>query len=420
MPKALIQLKQHTPILQFQPENGAGIRGSELKPQLDKYLRKYCSAQLEKEKAWFLPVPEGSSHKPALDYRVKIVDQTTQLIDQEMNGLKKTGFFTAGSMEEGGVKHYPMISTATTLTILSAHRGLIDLIKEQAPSFFASTNFGYRKSKGFGSYTVTQIDAEVLGDQSIRNAIAALGNHGKKIYKITDGNIGNSSNSIDILQRVATVSTIMKSGRNFGSTYDRSILMKEYGYSKGYSNEKRMIKLKLAGLNNNYDATASDGTAQKTRVSPYQGEYRYARALLGFTDSYRFRQGPIVHVFDAKHIDDDSQFRLESPLLFKPVRENNKWTVYIIQRDIPAEAFGRSFYLSLSDKKNEVKKNLNTPSPRSTVSIKTPSEGEFNLQEFLDYVAGYGLPSHPAKKAIDESGKTVGLYARYPLIEEVK
>ncbi len=405
MPKTLIQLEQHTPILQFQPENGAGIRGSELKPQLDKYLQKYCSDQLDK--AWFLHVPEGSSQKPALNYRVKIVDQTTQLTDQEIGGINKTGFFTAGSMEKDGVRHYPMISKGATLTFLSAYKGLIDLIREQAPLFFISTNFGYRKSKGFGSYTVTQIDGEVLGARSISNAIATLRNRGKKIYKITDsnvnrsgGNAGKGQNWINVLQQVATVSTIMKSGRNFGGQYDRSILMKEYGYSKGYSNEKRLIKLKLTGIGTTCDMLGSDGCAHKVRISPYQGKYRYARALLGFTDSYKYRSGSVVHVYDEER---GGKFRLESPLLFKPIRENNKWTVYILQHDIPAEAFDRTFYF---DKKE--------------VSIKTPTKEEFNLQEFLDFVASYGTPEHPLTAVINEKGEKVTQYARYPLIEEVR
>jgi len=169
MPRIHVILKQNTPIMHFQhDQQGATVRGTELKPRLDAFLIHHAFGNNPARYERFI-VGHGAQEsqkkdnaekkKQAFDYRVKILPgRSKKTVLYNTDG---TPYFTMG----GSGKHKAVISAEeeqiVELQILSRHAELISIIKAWLCPFFMTINFGFRKSKGFGSYTVKQIDDHV-------------------------------------------------------------------------------------------------------------------------------------------------------------------------------------------------------------------------------------------------------------------
>ena len=88
-----IKLKQHTPLIHFQhDQDGATLRASEVKPKLDKYILIQLGAgDYEKGKAqakakgWLV----GKGDHPALDYKMRILDNPDNIIVLNTNEKKR-------------------------------------------------------------------------------------------------------------------------------------------------------------------------------------------------------------------------------------------------------------------------------------------------------------------------------------------
>lgn len=419
MPKLTVQLTQHTPILQFHAEAGAGLRGTELKPALDRFLLRHCPVPRE----WLQP--NSDEDVRALQYRVKIVDTAAE-ITSDPKSIRRTGFFAAGlEKADQGVVHMPKLGTGATVTFLSAHQGLLDCIAQWVGPFFATTNFGYRKTKGFGCYTVQTLNGQHYSSTVEADIRAVL--DGAKLYELNT----NGQTWEQVLASVAQTNAVMKSGINLASqmgSYDRSILMKQYGYAvrtlrngtkPAFSNEKRMMKQglrRIHQISSSYDNGEDREYVDCEPGAIRQQDYRFIRAMLGFADQYTFRDRAgklIVTAFDVATTDaanpKKGMFRMESPLLFKPVNTGNGWRVFIVQRPLPKEIFDRAFWFTTAA-------NNFRPGDGNTILIRTPKASEFDLEDFLDFVAAYDRP----QQAKDAQGRPLRLMCRYPLIREVK
>jgi len=439
MPKIEVKLKQHTPILQREDQFGAGIRGTELKPALDRFLW----ARYGKSHAALLNSCRMDPAKPeqqALNYRVKIVGSEQKVLCTP-NDLRKTGYYSCAMP---GADHKPMYSDKEiSVTFLSASAELLKLVKVCISEFFFCTNFGYRKSKGFGSYSVVRINGE---EQNMPKLFAQIKSTqpGGKLYEITAANLYGCTTEqqfIKVLQSVAMVANIMKSGINFGGKYDRSILMKEYAYSNrtasgrekpSYSNEKRKMKEDIPAIRRisaEYDANCRSGIQKITLpTTPKPTKYRFSRAMLGFAEQYTFRnmrrESKEVFVYDAAD-PKNGGFRMQSSLLFKPIFINREWRVFILMRELPEGIYNREFYFS-TYKFSKAENEQRTASERTrilneklttgeAIKLATPAKEEFSLQDFMACTAAY----RRAKQTAAPYGGLVGLKGRYPLIEEV-
>jgi len=188
--KLNFKLKQHTPIIHFQhDQEGATLRASELKPKLDKFLIKKLALTKEIEKNGeqiIVPKKEyehwfNNKEKLSLDYKVGIEAKERRM---ELNNLIKLeiktkrnnrtgenevptnlpGFFgnmmkieefVSGKKNPKKVTFYSDISIYfTSFTPTINNRILIEVIKEYFAEFLATTNFGTRQSKGFGSFYI--------------------------------------------------------------------------------------------------------------------------------------------------------------------------------------------------------------------------------------------------------------------------
>lgn len=135
-----VDLKQHTPLIQFQADQeGATLRASEVKPRLDKFIKSIIPN--EQFKQWI-----KDEEKPSLKYQMRIDRKSMIRIEKSIiNEPKNLCLFNG-----------------ITVTIKSQHNDLIEIIKRNICDFFIINNFGFRQSKGYGSFTVENIDGNVI------------------------------------------------------------------------------------------------------------------------------------------------------------------------------------------------------------------------------------------------------------------
>lgn len=176
-----VTLKQHTPLIHFQhDQEGATLRASEVKPKLDKFIltklgekptdeqknkgqekwEEYKTnfnknkEEKDKEKRDFDDLDSyekgtfiakaldwlvGKGEHPALDYKMRI--------EAEGGCFKK-------QLKIINAKREAVIYEKNLLKINTGEY-MAKLLMEYISPFFVVHNFGYRQSKGYGSYTVT-------------------------------------------------------------------------------------------------------------------------------------------------------------------------------------------------------------------------------------------------------------------------
>ncbi len=178
MPKTIVKVKQCTPLLQFQAEQkGAGLRGTEMKPLLDRCLkRKFGYEQLRNYQ-----LPNDDPSICAYDYRLVIepmIDASVVINPPNPTAIGIPCFQLKSDMK--GVQAANQI----TLRFSSIHKELLQHIKEVIVAFFQVHNFGFRKSKGFGGFSVVSIDEKEYSGaieeyEPIMDQLRESGYHGK-------------------------------------------------------------------------------------------------------------------------------------------------------------------------------------------------------------------------------------------------
>lgn len=165
-----VTLKQHTPLIHFQPgQYGATLRASEVKPKLDRFiLAKLGNGDYEigkiiaKDNGWLI----GNGVHRALNYKMKI-ENGERLIDVSLNVKKKNNKYTTadfplllsnmGGQESADDLVNLVMYKNVTWTIITDNLLLHERLKEQIPYFVMNCNFGQRANKGFGSFSVTKM-----------------------------------------------------------------------------------------------------------------------------------------------------------------------------------------------------------------------------------------------------------------------
>jgi len=166
-----LTLKQHTPIIHFQhDQKGATLRGTELKPKLDKFLFEKID---DVKVSWLI----GKGDKKAFDYKVRIIPIGKSWKDyiekpkEKNGGLKQKwnkkeerystetfpyplyfGNLGEDYYKEDTIKKFGFYEDSISVSILCFHSKLLELIKNYFPEFLAINNFGSRQGKGFGSF----------------------------------------------------------------------------------------------------------------------------------------------------------------------------------------------------------------------------------------------------------------------------
>lgn len=371
-----VTLKQHTPLIHFQHDQyGATLRASEVKPKLDKFILERLGEgqyqkgiDIAKENGWLV----GKGEHSALDYRMSIV---ANKIDKNiyLNAIPKTKYnpeirsteivyltnFPLLLSNMGGKKNEDELvnfSCAESVTLeciffdkVDSKSGckidfdkLLTRIKNEIVVFFANNNWGQRKDKGFGSFTVKEIDATKI----IWNSKEMYAEGTQLLQYEVDNNgmekMKNLFGVIDFYWKLLksginyTVRVIDEKGKVTRSNidwYKKSYLWIYLNDKKECTWEKRQVKtdLKLDCFK-----LASDPT-----IIPNNNPAFFARAHLGcpidgFT--YKIPNGKLVrdrngNIFRNKNgrVQEESKSvdivlnnnkdikRIAAPIIFKPV-----------------------------------------------------------------------------------------------------
>ncbi len=173
-------LRQHTPLLHFQHDQvGATIRPTELKAKLDKFIIAKLTecrglegdrfeAMVSAGKLGLLkprPSKDSKTRKPALDYRVRVevvqyfnpefIEETRKAEDPNDSRKGFPCFFgNLGDEKPGATPKDIQLAFHQFVQVdfETTNRDVAAMIRKNFTEFLLRTNFGLRKSKGFGSY----------------------------------------------------------------------------------------------------------------------------------------------------------------------------------------------------------------------------------------------------------------------------
>ncbi len=427
MPKLTVRLKQMTPMIHFQAdEDGATLRASELKPKLDRYLMTYVFKKDRQEYAKFL-IGAGSGQKKegempdALDYRVRINapgDHVVKLFAvDEKNRIKPKG--SIWFKDEQDFKQWGSFSEdVVEVVFLSKHQGVIKAIEEWIGPFFAVTNFGFRQSKGFGSFLPIECaNKKEAYEECLRKHLSLNGNEDKKTkpFALRFGACnGFQSNWEKALNDVCDIWQAIRSGINRGQNkYTPSFLMKQYATRmcpslSRFNNEKKLMKKRLlqglegrgddvgqfevcgyTGGNNRLHAFHDGGVYKYdnaqfgTRELLEEKNGRFMRAMLGLSTFVEFNQ--IEFRDKNKNFNFKKKVRInisgpverfKSPLTFKPVCFGNQWFYYLIPDSIPEAMLNKKFTFI-----PEIVAKDYTVDSSKKMTLSTPES--FDLMDFL-------------------------------------
>ncbi len=416
--KLHFKLKQHTPLIHFQHDQaGATLRATELKPKLDRFILtklgggNYQSGiQKAKENGWLI---DNDTDKPALDYKIRIKPTKKQLFyipynihlnnDKKQDAKNKikrktnvSASFLTPSPYFGNsdkIKFIPKTNNfdlnkskinELLFAILSEENidvqihcfisNLKNYIEENIIDFFLINNFGTRQNKGFGSFTVININKKEIDNNLLDEKIKHF-----FLKKIKLNNLNQ------VFKFITEEYQLLKSGINlsFGTNprYDKSELFK-YFINENIRWEKRFIKQKLnkngvqlkQQSRDNYEPIDYNNST-KSYYNSYEdvqnNEYRFIRALLGLAENYEFatyNKGRLkVKIKHNKHSGEETIERFKSPVFFKVIDNN----VYVTYDETYKNIEDKEFYFHYFDGK-EIQLG----------SLKVPKN--FDLKDFLN------------------------------------
>lgn len=379
MYKLTFTLKQHTPIIHFQhDQDGATLRATEVKPKLDRFIISNCGgikACRESHPGWF-----STDMHDALDYKLRIEDSQNGApipieYEERNNKFRPLFPFVFGNLENRTQKKVFRFSESIQLKFIIKSGPLKETISTYISEFFLLHNFGFRQTKGFGCFTVS--DQHNFRDRPYSFTIKL------KEFSSAEEKYHLLFKEIELLYKT------LRSGintSNFGGIYFKSMMFM-YAKSDAFREQwdKRTIREKLYSSHQTYKRVKTNRTDENGTVNysaPNKNNLLF-RDILGLsteqdwmnygeetTDSRgqtKFRTDKVTKESVNNRID-----RFESPILFKPVILNDDtFRVYLVANSIPEAFLNHTF---------EIKSKSY---PGNNFSAKTPQN--FDISDFLDF-----------------------------------
>lgn len=388
-----VSLKQHTPLLHFQPnEPGATLRASEVKPRLDRYIL----------------YKQGVNERRALNYKLSIYAKRNvkeylvasylgkgacdTLNKEKINKIEISPYFAQEKENKSLMKskniqkdweNFPkkgLLNTDNIKLIIIGNHEVLKLISKYIQSFFLEENFGIRQSKGFGSFTVVRIEME----ENIR-----LKNNDKVLYRNNEFCYKSNRPYHDIneaFKEVSNVYKVIRSGSYF--PYRKSLLMTYFSKCTPRIRwEKKYIKKKFNAIAGKYQMRVNNPQKKDYEDS---GDFKFVRALLGLPNQYEFqlKNPPVRKGKMIATIKNNTKIeRFKSPITFKVI----DGYIYIIGKRMPEQILNKSFEFSISVEGD------NTFNDVSIGTLETPEY--FDLKEFMKYAMQYRTNFRKIKNA---------------------
>lgn len=348
--KLCFTLKQHTPMIHFQSDQqGATLRASELKPKLDRFL-------LEQEPS----LKKLATEQNSLNYKVKIAIESNQIENIEKPNpkgkrpIQNPLFF--GNMGEGEKKRF-VTSKKITVEFFSFQSQIVNAIQKHFEAFIASTNFGTRQSKGFGSF---YIESKQFNPSLIQ----------EKVYHF-ESKADRYEEDIKLFYSLLRSGINMVNFQTKQSRFYAKALSFLYAKSQGMSWDKRAIK--QAYFNNDLKQQQRRHP-QKDNCINYTSEQSYIiRDLFGLSTEQSWMSYRATISKESKNVD-----RLKSPITFKPIAEGENISVYFWANHSIEKILDTLFVI-----KNNKHGNL---------QLKTPKV--FSFDDFFSFAFKVDLSSH--------------------------
>lgn len=390
-----IPLTQHTPMIHFQTDQpGHTLKGTELKPKLDKYL---CKLFVEEVRPFIAKKGkfEGRGGVFALDYKVRIESSeaernlelsmpTTLRYTRNNGGIgedKFPCFFGNLGESEGRAKKFSM-HNRLTLVITSRHSALIGLIEKHIGDFLLRHNFGSRQTKGFGSFYPADLKKYILPQSGLYFDLdlRELPRHRFAYAPRPSDQYMRMYRLFDIIRLFYST---LRGGLNMGFGRDQyyfKSLMFLYAKEKLHANwEKKKIKQEFfqreLQVQRNDPKNAGEGPLS------YDSKQAYLmRDLLGLSTSQKwYTYGNAQITIECR---DKEIARHTSPITFSPVHlGNNNYRVYLFTDEEGVSGILGKKFLIREHRGREFE-------------IETPPIGRFSIADFLNFALDVDIDSH--------------------------
>lgn len=328
-------LTQITPIAHFDYDNECvtpTIRVTEVKPKLDRFLKKMYSRSHTDESMpedWFI-VDSSGERTEALDYKMHITpraNSSQQFRISKNDYSNKYNFLANMSGDEarsGGAHEdaarFVMENCLLSGQIVSFHESLLafmnkPIVKNLTPidMFFACTNFGMRQDKGFGEFVTNPLllqgpSANDLFEE-VLNSVYGNYVYSTELEKGRKGVLRKEFNDLEPACRtIGKVYKRLKSGKeNFVHVYfsqNSNSRVKDYTvsnlYKRSFENEKDVCKR---------DGANADGAV-------------YGKALFGLANEIKIKEGTWTI---GSRDEQNAISRIKSPVTFRVLYD----TVYM-------------------------------------------------------------------------------------------
>lgn len=328
-------LTQITPIAHFDYDNECvtpTIRVTEVKPKLDRFLKKMYSRSYKGESMpedWFI-VDSSGERTEALDYKMQITPQanSSRQFEIRKNDYSSKYNFLANmggdearrdGTHEGAAK-FVMENHPLSGQIVSFHKSLLafmnkPIVENLTPidMFFACTNFGMRQDKGFGEFVTNPLllqgpSANDLFEE-VLNSVYDNYVYSTELEKGRKGVLRKEFNDLEPACRtIGKVYKRLKSGKeNFVHVYfsqNSNSRVKDYTvsnlYKRSFENEKDVCKR---------DGANADGAV-------------YGKALFGLANEIKIKEGTWTI---GSRDEQNAISRIKSPVTFRVLYD----TVYM-------------------------------------------------------------------------------------------
>ncbi len=388
-------LRQHTPLIHFQHEQrGAGLRATEMKPALDAFLLRKLKEGGRLDEKWLMGSQSEGQKGPALHYKLGIRSegkpfyemieelrmsrQNPGKIERDRSGKPKLLSFPAffgnlgldAEKEKSQMKHF-LLYDKVQISFFSFYPDLLEVIEQHFGEFMALHNFGTRQSKGFGSFYPE--DEERYPFESYFPYGFTLDTAEVDLPKYCRFNDGRSPLYITFFKLFYALNLFyssIRSGLNIRDLYFKS-LMFMYAKEKGIQWDKKTIRDKFHLFTQTYKRIQrrrlpSDGT-----FLFFSREQRLMRDMLGLSSEQSW-----MAYKDTITKSHDTIERFKSPVFFKIIRlgSTGVFRVFIRPQPIPGLLFDTPFQI-----------NSRRYGRGKSLKLKTPTEQQFDLEEFLRF-----------------------------------
>ena len=412
--KLSFTLKQHTPIVHFQHnQEGATVRASEIKPKLDRFIcNKLGNGSHEtgisyaKHKKWLI----GTNNNAALNYKLAV---NTNAVNVESFLINKNEpfppfFGNMGKEYELNKKGLSFINEPIDCSFFSLYPDLIIVIKDVIKDFFSLHNFGTRQSKGFGSFSIVDLNGESVNFPDTNF---------KYCFTLPSAQIGWVAKSKDIFKKIDWFYRTLRSGINIKDKlyFKSSLFMYLNGQSPKIQWDKKTIKAHLFNRKDHsgIEFMESQNLWHKKPDILDKPEYQDQselklkdyRDLFGLSsDESWYSYKETITKKQAEFIDNKwraikdkeaSIQRYPSPILFKPiVTSHGEYTIFfdIFTSNVEGRYYGSKMIIG----------NKNDPS-----GLALPIAENFNFNEYFNYVFKNVDPDKHAKHYRSHEGMEI-------------